>query len=324
MTMSVAPPSKSKRPAWNNPFKKNLKGEPQMFNPPFSLSNTDTNQPHEAQQLSLVGMISPLSSVKKSLRKVEIGHEAAAIGYGYEDAEPDKFANIESYGYDDDVDALPGNPISQLHEEPRRYLQRRSSMPCSTGAAPRRSSMKQVGGTSSRESMITCKGEIEVFLPPSKKGEGRQKITRRTSLTFNEETTITPIEPAKNLARSPEDLWFQDHEMQQIRRKVSALVSRTEDGLTPHNGKRYCMRGLERLMEPQVVAVKRSQAWDTVFKEQYLQQCEGIFEEDHLANLYKFSTLRSKKDATARASEDAKEIENYLRLERRMYRRMSM
>jgi len=332
---SVPVPVKTKR-GWNNPFKKNSKSESAEANPISSLpsiSKSFTSPQDQAGQVSNTRKLSPLISRRKIYKKVgvvskeEYGYEEAVPDYGYGPAEPnsESVSTSELYGYGD---ATPDCQTSQPRktEEPRpRRVQRRSSMPCSTtggGAAPRRSSMKQVGSPT-RES-ITNKGEIEVYLPPTKKGEGRQVIKRRTSLTFSDQPTVTPIEPAKNLARSPEDLWFQDYEMHQIRKKVSTIILKTEDGCTPHNGKRYCMRGLERLMEPQVVAVKRNQAWDTVFKEQYLQKCEGVYEVDHLANLYKFSTLRSKKDAEARASNDAKEVEKYLREERHKYRRMSM
>lgn len=287
-------------------------------------SPPDPNSLNDAVEISSTKKIVLPSSERTINRKVGVvsrnqyAYKEASPDYGYEPAVPDsERCDLYEYG-----DTEQTHSLSQHEQEPRRRPRRRSSMPCSTTTAPRRSSMKQVGAPT-RES-ITCKGEIEVSLPPAKKGEGRQMIKRRTSLTFSEENTVNPIEPAKNLARSPEDLWFQDHEMQQIRKKVSALIHMTEDGCTPHNGKRYCMRGLERLVEPELVAVKRNQAWETVFMEQYLQQCEGIVEEDHLANLYKFSTLRSRKDAEIRAMEDAKEVEKYLRAERQMYRRMSM
>lgn len=308
---------------------KSLNSSPAAANPNTNPQDGNST-PSEQTKTSFRNSTAKLSFSKKTFKKVGVvsyeqyGYEDTDYGYG--PVEPDS-ATIEKYGYGDDTqqgyDVSGGRRNDEQH--PRRRVQRRSSMPCSHQSevtSSRRSSIKQAGAP--RRGSITNKGEIEISLPPSKKGEGRQMIKRRTSLTFNDETIVTPIEPAKNLARSPEDLWFQDEEMQQIRKKVSALINKTEDGYTPHNGKRYCMRGLERMMEPEVVAVKRSQAWDTVFKEQYLQKCEGVFEEDHLANLYTFSTLRSKKDAEARASEDAKEVENYLRDARRMYRRMSM
>lgn len=313
--------TRSKRQGWNMLFRKQPKVDKSV---PTVVAKPNTD-PQDNKAISDVrNSTANLSFSKKSFQKVGVvsyeqyGYEDPDA-YGYGPAEPDS-ATMDKYGYGDTTQDQGGCG------EPRRRVQRRSSMPCAHlgegGVTPRRSSMKQAGAP--RRESITDKGEIEISLPPSKKGEGRQMVKRRTSLTFNDETTVRPIEPAKNLANSPQDLWFQEDEMQQIRKKVSALIHKTEDGYTPHNGKRYCMRGLERMLEPEVVAVKRSQAWDTVFKEQYLQKCEGVFEEDHLANLYTFSTLRSKKDAEARASEDAREVENYLRDARRTYRRMSM
>lgn len=318
--------TRSKRQGWNNPFRK------QKGDKPLNSTNANTNPQDNNTSEHTRNSTAKLSfSKRKVFQKVgvipieEYGYEEMT-DYGYGPAEPNS-DTIKKYGYGDSEQSHDGCGWRNGEEEPpRRRLQRRSSMPCNHQGegvvALRRSSIKQAGAP--RRESITNKGEIEITLPPSKKGEGRQVVKRRTSLTFNDETVVTPIEPAKNLARSPQDLWFQNEEMQQIRKKVSALIHKTEDGYTPHNGKRYCMRGLERMLEPEVVAVKRSQAWDTVFKEQYLQKCEGVFEEDHLANLYTFSTLRSKKDAEERASEDAREVENYLRDARRTHRRMSM
>jgi hypothetical protein len=108
-----------------------------------------------------------------------------------------------------------------------------------------------------------------------------------------------------------------------MQKRVMTLVQRAEEGTL--EGKKYCMRGLERLMAPEETKVKRHQAWDSIFNEQYLQRREGGFDEDHMANVYKYSTLRSQVAATKRANTDALEVENYMKDTRHSYhRRMSM
>jgi hypothetical protein len=205
--------------------------------------------------------------------------------------------------------------------------QRRSSMPTAVstmisgicGMMPGRSSLRQEGAP--RRNSITDKGEREVVLPPTKKGEGFRRVKRRTSLTFNQNVNVTTIEPIHNLAKK-KDLWFQDDEIKGIQDKVRALVHETE--ICPGGPRRDSVRGLERLMDPESTYVKRDVAYAAVFNEQYLQSKEGIVEEDYMARLYKFSTMRSRKDAEIRAKEDSQEVSQYLESTRRRWRRSSM
>jgi hypothetical protein len=186
----------------------------------------------------------------------------------------------------------------------------------------RRSSMRQPGAP--RRNSITPKAELEITIPPTKKGEGFQRVRRRTSLSFNDVAQVTTIEPAHSLT-SKSDLWLQEGEMQEIRSKVVAIIRKTKEGSNnPRSGKQYCVRGLERLMNPEVTSLKRGVAWDAVLNEQYLQAKEGVFEDNHMATLYKFSSMRSQKDAAIQAMNDEKAVAKYLESTRRMCRRMSM
>jgi hypothetical protein len=77
-------------------------------------------------------------------------------------------------------------------------------------------------------------------------------------------------------------------------------------------------------MDPETTSMKRGLAWDAVLNEQYLQLKQGVFEEDHIANLYKVSTMRSQNDAVSRGMEDEREVAKYLESTRRVCRCMSM
>jgi hypothetical protein len=65
-------------------------------------------------------------------------------------------------------------------------------------------------------------------------------------------------------------------------------------------------------------------AWDSVLVEQHQQRKGGTFDEECIANLYKFTSLNNKQEAVERAKKDATEIEKYLRNTRKMCRQLSM
>jgi hypothetical protein len=236
--------------------------------------------------------------------------------YGYGDAPPSKYP----HGYSGE--GLPSLvAIPYLPE--RRYTMPEMVFTLGTdGSVIRRSSMRQEG--SSRRNSITPKGEMEITLPPTKKGDSPTRVIRRTSLTFKETAVVRTIEPAHSLS-SKTDLWFQDDEIKQIQQEVTALVvQNTQNGRDLGTDNDSCVRGLESLMHPETTYMKRGVAWDAVFNEQYLQLKEGVLEEHHMANLYKFSSMRSRRDAVLRAMQDEREVAKYLQSTRRTFRHMSM
>ena len=212
---------------------------------------------------------------------------AAAMDYGYGDPAPDK------YGYGD---AAPDPP-------------RNESSPTLLTKTPRRSSMKQQGAP--RRSSIGYSGEVVVDLPT------RGRVKRRTSIGFKEEVDEKVVERIGNLTDTAHELWFQEEEYQRIRHKSYALV----DKVSKTGTDKYCMRGLEKMLTPKETSVKKQQAWDAVLSEQYLQRNEGQVNEEHIANLYKFTSMRPSTEAAQRANRDAEEAENYLKQARRQYRR---
>jgi hypothetical protein len=316
-------------------------------------------------------------------------HAANVVDYGYGKAEPDSAAvAVVDYGY--------GDAAPDSHHHSNSSSNNNSSNTTKPAfdprRVPRRSSLKSNGSFSSsspggdnrprRRASISTTEMMEVDLP----GKGG-RVVRRRSITFNTQTRVRQVEPTKSLARHPDQLWFQDHEYDEIRNNIMAQV--TAQGLLnaassikdkrknkkvvdrsvdddddksrvgfkrwssnkkkqqqqaagqPHqdNVKEQTptstMRGLEKLLSPDEMTVKKAQAMDCVLNEQYLQRRGGDFNDEHIALIYKYSTMRSSVEATERAQLDSQEAEEYCdrdlpteyrpyALRARMSRRMSM
>lgn len=180
---------------------------------------------------------------------------------------------------------------------------------------PHRSSLKR-SGTSQRPSPFSTKPSqsgtlgdtFQILLP------GRVKpIERRRTIRFDSKIDLLSIEPVRVLAiDGPSSLWYQESEYEAIKFKTLALLDRVDHSSGIIDGKKYCTRGLEKFMTPETTEVKKHQAWDSVLNEQFLQRKDGEFDEETLANIYKYSTNRSKKEALKRAKLDAEASEAYL------------
>jgi len=249
--------------------------------------------------------------------------------YGYGDATPD---DKSKYGYEEAAPSLR----KVLSRRPRRRrtcgaeddddLSCDSSGPsvCSSLGSTRstmRSSMKKHGSSSStrRRASIQFGSEINVYLP------GHEKpVKRRTSITFNESVRVKNVNPVRNMTDAPEKLWFQDDEFKAIRRRSLDLVDKVDSGET--NGKKYCIRGLEKLTKSRrkQVLERKYSAWDTVLDEQDVQRDSGTWDEDYMANAYKYITQEPQEEAVRQGRKDYDEIENYMRSTRRICRRLSM
>jgi hypothetical protein len=234
---------------------------------------------------------------------------------GYGDGSPDSSANYE-YG-DDGPDSSANYGYGDTRPDDVAKYGYGDESGGSSSRAPRRSSMKQSGRP--RRASIQFGGEIEVHLL------GKTKpVLRRTSISFDEKVKVESVTPVSALTDKPETLWFQEEEYKQIISKCYNLVEKVEQGLT--GGKKYCIRGLESLMEPgsEQKEANRYIAWDSVLAEQDLQRRGGRFDDENMAKLYKLLTIESKMTAARLARQDAAEIENYLQKTRMSCRRLSM
>lgn len=174
---------------------------------------------------------------------------------------------------------------------------------------PQRSSM--TSPVSDRRPSIQTQGETYEILLPGQ----CSPVERRRSITFDDNVDIKSIEPIRLLSPGgAQSLWYQENEYETIKLKTLALLDRVDHASGVVDGKKYCTRGLEKFMSPEATEVKKHQAWDAVLNEQFLQRKDGEFDEETLANIYKFSTQRSRKEASRRASRDAEASEAYLKI----------
>jgi len=141
-----------------------------------------------------------------------------------------------------------------------------------------------------------------------------EPIERQRAISFDDRIDIQNIEPIRLLAiDGPQSLWYQEHEYETIKFKTLALLDRVDHNSGVIDGKKYCTRGLEKFMTPEATEVKKHQAWDSVLSEQFLQRKDGEFDEETLANIYRFSTIRSKLEAIKRAILDTEAAEAHLK-----------
>lgn len=255
--------------------------------------------------------------------------KSAADKYGYGEAFPDSNIKIgSSTAYHRaslarrnrraSIGGQPSTPILSQNDvndpkvpfHPHRMPRRSSLKGSSPAAAARRASIGATTGDAIDISIlkeVDPKAVLEVKLPGR-----RGSVTRRRSITFNEDVNVRSIQPAKTLASEPEKLWFQDDEYAKIKRKTRALLDKVDYDTGLVNGKKYCTRGLEGYMQPshQREATKFS-AWDSVLLEQEMQRRKNTFCDESIGKMYKQTTTRSTIEATRRAHLDAEEVASF-------------
>merc|ERR1712194_978066 len=261
----------------------------------------------------------------------------AAEKYGYGDAAPDTENTKSSF-----PKRLSTRHTIRRRSSTRNSIRRRSSicrqkplslsedndddenLPFHPGRAPRRSSIKGTCPTRARArrraSISTCTAvSIEEELAsgtiqPSQVLEirvpGRRgSIKRRTSITFNEDVNVRNIQAISKVKGAiKQELWFQDVEYTQIKKKTRALIQKV-DATGTFDGKKYCTRGLEKYMEcPQKRASKKYQGWDSVLMEQEMQRNLQIYDDESISGFYKQTAQENVVEATHRAQLDAQEV----------------
>lgn len=265
--------------------------------------------------------------------------DASKYGYGDEDVTPinppdlhkdSKDDEPTNYGYGKE-DNTPINAADLYKDVPPEdpakfgYGDEKPKLATPTNPAPpqitktvRRSSMKGSSGPRRRAS-IGYTGEIELRLP------GRQgPVKKKLSISFDSKVKVKSVAPISSMTENSDALWFQDDEYDRMKQKSFEIVDRVELGMT--GGKKYCTRGLEKLMQKNQEAsmIKKYDAWDAVMNEQFSQRESGTFDDQNIANALMFTTLNSQREANLRAQQDAEDIEKYVRTTRQRIRRMSM
>jgi hypothetical protein len=238
----------------------------------------------------------------------------------------DDSSTNNKYGYED---AAPTTATEATFSPTIFKMPRRSSLKTSCIGEDQQRRRRMIQRR--RASIGACEEIIQVKLHAH-----NHPVTRRRSISFHNDVVVHQVPTASSLAGSADALWINDEEYDEIQNKVLQIVETVRlarDGAaggakasTPSTLK-YCSRGLERLLMPEIVQLKKMQAVECVMHEQFLQREMGDYDEEILANIYKYSTMRSQLEACKRAGNDAKEAEEYLRPHRTVFaphRRASM
>jgi len=208
-----------------------------------------------------------------------------------------------------------------------------SSLPSrrsSDRAIPRRSSMKKNDSESTyrRRASISYRGEITLVLPTG------ERTKKRTSISFADEETelnqIREIKPVSTMVGvDPNRLWFQQEEYNFIKREIVRILKQSvkenkgEGPGVERGGWKICTRGLEPIMYGNSTKEARQEANRSVIEEYLMQKRRGEYNDDAIRQIYSFYTIDSKVDAEHKADLDQKEIQNYLKDTRNMWRRRS-
>ena len=68
---------------------------------------------------------------------------------------------------------------------------------------------------------------------------------------------------------------------------------------------------------------ERREAYVSVLEEQEMQKAQGRYNDEQIRTMYSFHTVDSQVLAKERAEKDAQEVEQYLKITRKMCRRLS-
>jgi len=255
------------------------------------------------------------------------GEDDAAEKYGYGDAVPD--TETKSFPRRLSTRNSIRRRSSICRQKPLSLSEDQNdddeNLPFHPERAPRRSSIKGTCPTRARArrraSIATCTNAVSIeeelasgTITPSQVLEirvpGRRgSIKRRTSITFNEDVNVRNIQPISKVKGAvKQELWFQDVEYTQIKKKTRALIQKV-DATGTFDGKKYCTRGLEKYMEcPEKRASKKYQGWDSVLMEQEMQRNLQIYDDESISGFYKQTAQENVVEATHRAQLDAQEV----------------
>jgi len=149
-------------------------------------------------------------------------------------------------------------------------------------------------------------------------GNPTQTVTRYRRIRFNEKVRVKRIQCQAQVVGDEEmgELWFQQEEYENIKRKTMALIKAIQEGNT--GGVNYCTRGLERYFAIEEVQEKRNCAWDVVLDEQDLQRQERCFDPIGISRVYSRCTRQSSLEAADLAMMDQDSIAKSTRKTRQL------
>jgi hypothetical protein len=138
------------------------------------------------------------------------------------------------------------------------------------------------------------------------------------SIKFNEQVHVRLVHCITSLffggdEVTLEELWYTKDEFKKITEKTQALIvfATRNAGRHHKSGKKYCLRGLERWMNPTATIEVRNRAYFSVFQEQDRQDRLHVVDDVLIASVYKLNTIQCKLEAVRRAKQDAIDALNY-------------
>jgi len=217
----------------------------------------------------------------------------------------------DKYGYNEHDDVEPGS--SEATGRPIF----RPSRTCSP-APPFMEVGGDFGNLSSISPIVSPRTPRRSSLKGSSGSTPRRQF-RRHSLTFSNNVTVATITPTQEMAKK-KSLWFEAKDYAKMHTKIHLIAEKAKEG----DGRKYCTRGLEKIMRRETLETRKYAAWDAVLDEQEFQRSVGVDDDDALSNSYREVCAESREEATLRALKDEKAVAAYLSETRKYCRRMSM
>jgi len=246
---------------------------------------------------------------------------------GYNTTSSAKFSKIDSLLHHHDTD---DNYEEKREEIENLYGYEDASPNTSSSTAtkmPRRSSLSDSSSKSRqrRRSTIGYRGEMELVLPTGK------KTVRRSSIGFKEEeeepttSTSTSSDYNDDHDYDPGQLWFQREEYEHINEDVCRIIvesKRSKKHFEEKIEEGLCTRGLEPVLygNNNNTREQREQAKACVLEEYAVQKSRNEYNDDVIRDIYSFFAIDSQIEANDRASNDQSEIENYLKITRKLHK----
>ena len=250
--------------------------------------------------------------------------------YGYEHTDTDVHSQSASnnsayggdssdkYGYESLGDLDRDRNSSPESFTSKRRIGRRSSLkssdPNDIQRIRRRASIAEFGG---EEYHVNIRGH-------------EKPVRRRRSITFNESCSVKTVTSVMDKVDCPSELWFQDEDYRQIKKKIYDVAKRALKGKRSKEKKdcRLCTRGLESLMDVDGPSQmdKRYQLYDAVLDAQDYQEEKQIYGEKGdilVSEASEEYTKSATSEALMRAQVDEQAILKYTAGERVRMRRFS-
>jgi hypothetical protein len=140
------------------------------------------------------------------------------------------------------------------------------------------------------------------FREISATGPGGRPIKRNVSITFNETVEIKRVPSASSLANNPQELWFQHHEEQEIRKTAKALVKIVDE--SDVDPSLLDLHGLEShtRFNKKIAQARKYDTWDAVLDAQDVVRVKGVeYNDEVIAAMVRTVSAQSLQDAQARA-----------------------